>query len=1336
MSQSMGLTGKCMWQYNIIHGVFFGLCYSVIINGIIIYANMYRRYKIGVGRIMREREDMNRRELFNTGWRFARTALGVSYEEKEIWLPNMQPVALPHDWLIWQTDKLYEDGIGWYARDWKVEKKAGERIHLRFDGVYMDSALYVNDRLVGEWKYGYSTFEYDVTDALREGDNLLVMRVVHQSPNSRWYSGAGIYRNVWLVTVPEVHIASDGIYVSVRKTEQGYELRVESELSDGQGGAPELPEGKYQLRYTLSDDMRKSMESLSGAGGDSEEDCAAMENRHWKESAGDAVWQQVQDCFRENALVDDRVVLTPDGRRLGHGARFDSSCIVNDPHLWDVEDPYLYTLRAELMEDGQVIQRESLKVGFCSKEFTPEEGFLLNGRKLRLNGVCEHHDLGALGAAFSREAMRRKFLRLRSMGVNALRTSHNMPAPEVMELADELGFLVVAEAFDMWEMPKTQYDYARFFADWAGTDVRSWVRRDRSHVSLLMWSLGNEIYDTHASEHGQEITRRLMGYVREHDPRENAPCTIGSNFMPWEGAQKCADIVGMAGYNYAENYYEAHRREHPQWVIYGSETASVVKSRGIYHFPLAHSILTDEDEQCSSLGNSATSWGAKCEEYCITMDRDTPFSCGQFLWTGFDYIGEPTPYQTKNSYFGQIDTAGIPKDAYYIYKGEWTDGEKEPFVHIFPYWDFNEGQSIDVRIASNQPKVELFVDGISQGTREIRHEAGSGMELVGHWILPYEPGTVRAVAYDREGRETARECRSTSGDSAALVLRAEKMQGDRILTWEGSSAGGVQAVPTDRMTLTANGEDLLFVEISTVDKEGRPVENAADYVEVEVTGPGRLVGLDNGDSTDYDPYKGTIRKLFSGKLLAIIATQEQPGEIRVTVRDARESVHLGELPAYTEEDKSGYARRIRQAGAKDILKEAGLSITVTPGEMREGLALMPQNRFMPLAQVPVGFVPVRKLELVRFQSDRQSDNVELSASASVESQEYAQHGWTYLGPHNRQVTLQAICHPANATDQELIWKAVNASGIETNVASVEAQGDRAVVTALGDGKFNVRCMVKNGTDRVKLISQMEFVIKDMGPATMDPYSFVVGGLFNCQQGTVLSGIANAASTAREGLTAVGYSGLDFGDYGSDEVTVSIFANSNDPQFIQFWEGLPGEEGSELLYDGVYHKQSQWQVFQPETYKLKKRLRGQTTLCICTKSSMELGGFTFTRINKAFQQLHVVENRQIYGDSFTVTQDAIEGIGNNVSLEYADMDFGEQGVSQITICGRTPLANNTIHVRFVGQESVNQIVEFPHEEEYTAHSFALQPVKGVQKVVFVFLPGCDFDFKWFKFETAD
>ena len=308
---------------------------------------------------------MNRKVLFNTDWQFAKTALGVAYEQKEIWQADLRPVALPHDWMIWQTDKLYEDSIGWYVKDWQVEKKAGERIHLRFDGVYMDSALYINDCLVGEWKYGYSTFEYDVTDALQEGENRLVMRVTHQSPNSRWYSGAGIYRNVWLITVPEIHIASDGIYLSTRKIGQSYELRIETELTDGQGGVPDLTESEYQLRYTLMDTA------------DPAEGSVAVESVR-------QIWQQTVDCNGENALTDDRIIRTPDGRRLEHGARFESAYPVDTPHLWDVEAPYLYTLQVELLDDGQVLQRESLKTGFCSKEFTPEEGFLLNGRKVRL----------------------------------------------------------------------------------------------------------------------------------------------------------------------------------------------------------------------------------------------------------------------------------------------------------------------------------------------------------------------------------------------------------------------------------------------------------------------------------------------------------------------------------------------------------------------------------------------------------------------------------------------------------------------------------------------------------------------------------------------------------------------------------------------------------------------------------------------------------------------------------------------------------------------------------------------------------------------------------------
>ena len=370
----------------------------------------------------------------------------------------------------------------------------------------------------------------------------------------------------------------------------------------------------------------------------------------------------------------------------------------------------------------------------------PDKGLILNGRKIKLFGVCEHHDLGALGSAFNKEALRRRFKILKDMGVNAIRTFHNMPDPQFMDLADEMGFLIASEAFDMWERSKTTYDYARFFKEWSHKDVMSWITRNRNHPSLLMWSIGNEIYYTHADVRGQEITKMLMEYVKEFDPNENAKVTIGSNFMPWENAKKCVDIVKIAGYNYSEKYYEEHHEKHHEkhkdWIIYGSEAASVVQSRGIYHFPFEKSILADDDEQCSVLGNSTTSWGAKSPERCITDDRYAEFSLGQFIWTGFDYIGEPTPYHTKNSYFGQIDTATFKKDSYYIYQSEWTDYRKKPMIHILPYWDFSENQIVDVRVCSNAPKIELKLNGKVIGKYNIDHKKGK--DLVGWWKIPYK----------------------------------------------------------------------------------------------------------------------------------------------------------------------------------------------------------------------------------------------------------------------------------------------------------------------------------------------------------------------------------------------------------------------------------------------------------------------------------------------------------------------------------------------------------------------------------------------------------------------
>ena len=426
-----------------------------------------------------------------------------------------------------------------------------------------------------------------------------------------------------------------------------------------------------------------------------------------------------------------------------------------------------------------------------------------------------------------------------------------------MDIADETGMLILSEGFDMWERSKTDYDYARFFDEWVEKDVASWVRRDRNRPSIIGWSVGNEIFDTHADERGQEVTAWLKRLVKLHDPEGNGYVTFGSNYMQWENGQKCADILKLAGYNYGERLYEEHHAAHPDWMIYGSETASVVQSRGIYHFPLSETLLTDDDEQCSSLGNSCTGWGAKNTEACIIPDRDAEYCAGQFIWTGFDYIGEPTPYSTKNSYFGQFDTAGFAKDSAYVFRAEWTDYKAEPFVHIFPYWDFSDGLPCDVRVCSNAPRVELFKDGVSMGAYDIDHKHGK--ELTANYVIPYEKGELKAVAYDENGNIIAEDIQRSFGDAVRI-----------------------EAVP-DKTEILADGSDLVYIEISAFDKDGTFCANANNRVNVSVEGAARLMGLDNGDSTDYDQYKGTSRRLFSGKMLAVIGSTDKTGEIKVTL---------------------------------------------------------------------------------------------------------------------------------------------------------------------------------------------------------------------------------------------------------------------------------------------------------------------------------------------------------------------------------------------------------------------------------------------------------------------
>ncbi len=680
----------------------------------------------------------------NDGWEFAKG-------EPE----HFAPVSIPHDWLIADPKNLYKSDTGWYRRELDAGFLAeGQRLILRFDGVYMDSALFVNGILAYEWKYGWTAFECDITEFVRrDAPNELLLRVNYQAPSARWYTGAGINRDVFLKVKNAYHFISDGITITTSRGPDGWQYEVDAEAETG--GRP------YEVRHTLLD-------------------------------AGDGI------------------------------------------EAWDVDHPRLYTLRSQLLVDGQVADTEDTRFGFRTIAFTPEDGFFLNGRRVKLNGVCLHHDLGALGAAVHPDAIRRQFALLRRMGVNALRTAHNPPAKAFMDIADEMGFLVMSELLDTWERPKNTYDYARFFDEWIERDAASWIRRDRNSPSVILWSVGNEIYDTHAdAEAGGKTLRRLLALVKQHDPKGHAPATLCSNYMPWENTQRCADLVKIIGYNYAEGLYAAHHAAHPDWVIYGGETCATAQSRGVYHFPLSKSVLADDDLQCSALGNSATSWGAKSVEACILADRAAPYSLGQFVWAGQDYLGEPTPYHTKNAYLGHIDTAGFPKDSYYVFQAAWTDFKQAPMVHLFPYWDFSPGQRIDVRVCSNAPRVELFFNEESQGSVSLDRR------LLADWRLPYRPGTLRAVAYDEQGKVVAEMVRRSFGDAKNLVLEHERIGA------------------------------LAFATITAVDGDGNPVENANCRARVTVTG-GALLALDNGDATDYEPYQSSTRRLFGGKLLAIV----------------------------------------------------------------------------------------------------------------------------------------------------------------------------------------------------------------------------------------------------------------------------------------------------------------------------------------------------------------------------------------------------------------------------------------------------------------------------------
>lgn len=1127
--------------------------------------------------------------LFNDGWQFCLCDIGTELSA----LPGRHwyDVELPHDWLINDASKLYETGEGWYRRSLpcSAEQLSG-RVLLNFDGVYMNSTLFVNGKEAGSWTYGYSAFEHDITDFLHEGENELLLRVSHQSPNTRWYSGAGIFRDVMLKLRPAAYIGTNGVYIhSAPQPEGGWTTEVETDV------------------VGEASDIRMLLEVFDPAG-------ASMGG------------------YGLEAHFDG-----------GH-EKFTASFNSTDPELWSVDDPMLYTLKISLYSGSELLDCVNESFGYRTAEFDPDRGFLLNGEPVKLHGVCMHHDLGALGSALNEAALARQLRIMKEMGVNAIRTSHNMPARQLVQLCDEMGLLVDSEAFDMWEKPKTEFDNHRFFTEHAERDVRSWIERDRNHPCIIMWSIGNEINDT-IDPHGLDITKRLYEYVLKYDPKGNAAPTIGSNYMGDENAQKCSDVVKLAGYNYSEYLYDEHHAKYPGWVIYGSETASAVRSRGIYRFPAELPLLTGEDCQCSSLDNSVVGWGSSAMK-SWRLDRDCPFCCGQFIWTGFDYIGEPTPYNTKNSYFGIVDTAGFPKDIYYFYQSVWVSPEQKKVLHIVPsYWDFIPGQKIDVLIYSNARDVELFLNGKSIGSHVMELETSQDMRA--HFKVPFEPGVLRVVGHFADGSECS-EVLHTPSDPAAVVLTS------------------------DKETLLADGRDIAFVEISTVDVNGIPVGNARNRIRVEVSGAGRLVGLDNGDSTDYDSYKGDNRRLFSGKLLAMIESTLEPGEI--TVRAYSEGLENAELRLVSE----------------------------NCGEV-SGVSVVTENKFPAVCRAYTGEVPARLL----------------LPEVDVNS----------FDPERRSAEIRAKLLPENCTYDDISWSVVRRNGVESNLAQVEGSGRSAVVTAKGDGEFFVRAMVHNGAEHPQVIADIPFTAEGLGAAVRDAYSFISASTLDSSN-VPTNIIEDGALSNFDGRTVMTYSDIDFGKTGSQIISLSVGTCFDMP--VEVWEGTPDD--GKLICRVDFGNNGHWCGFAGQDFALAERLTGVRTISVVIDSRVIFGGFSFVPIERAYDTNWVGEADSVYGDDYRIDGRRVADIGNNVIINYERLDFGEGGSEALIISGETGNPMNQIQLRYTpaGGAQKTVLLEF-QQDGGREQRFDIPKLSGLNDVSFVFMPGSRFDFDWFRFE---
>mgnify|MGYP004445751613 FL=1 len=763
------------------------------------------------------------------GWKFykgeASDAETTAFDDSK-W----QDVTVPHDWAIYgpfdkeidkqtvaitqngekvptektgRTGALPFTGTGWYRKNFNIPAAdLDKKILLLFEGAMSEPEVYLNGKKVGEWAYGYAYFYFDISDKLLEGKNTLAVKLSNKEFSSRWYPGAGLYRPVSLIIKNPESINQWGTTITTPvATQEVAQVNVKTNFS-----------GKnLRLVTTIND----------GSG---------------KEIANSETSEAILKQFEQNIKIQS-------------------------PQLWSPENPYLYTAVTKLYAGDELKDEVSTSFGIRSISYSAANGFQLNGKTRKFKGVCLHHDLGPLGTAVNKSALRRQMQILKDLGCDAIRSAHNMPSFEQLELADEMGFMFLAESFDEWKKPKVKNGYNRFFDEYAKRDVENLVRATRNHPSIVMWSAGNEVPDQYGSA-GVKRALWLQNIFHREDPTR--PVTVGMDQVSATMESGFGAILDIPGLNYRVHLYEEAYEKFPQGFILGSETASTVSSRGIYKFPAVKAKMKEyPDFQSSSYDLEYCSWSNLPETDFIIQD-DKPWVIGEFVWTGFDYLGEPTPYDTswpsRSSYFGMIDLAGIPKDRYYLYRSRWNTEDET--LHILPHWNWEgrEGKKTPVFVYTSYDRAELFVNGKSQGIR-IKNDSTpqTRYRLMWNDVL-YEPGTLKVVALDKNGNKTAEKTVKTAGKPYKIKLEA------------------------DRTTLKANGKDLAFVTVSVVDKNGIPCPTATNELAFKVSGKGSFKAVCNGDPTSLTSFYASQMKLFSGKLVVLVESTDKAGtmELKVT----------------------------------------------------------------------------------------------------------------------------------------------------------------------------------------------------------------------------------------------------------------------------------------------------------------------------------------------------------------------------------------------------------------------------------------------------------------------